>query len=123
MSQSSEFDLLLPFFTPRTVFLHVGAGDGELALLAATYVERVYAIGVTQKFLRRPKLPVNLRFAWPRYGEVDVAFSAQAQPQLAERIRETLGPDGKYFVLGGERRDGWLSKLFPRTRLVASIRQ
>ena len=77
---SDSFRLLLPFFTPRTVFLHVGAGDGALALLAASYVERVYAIGVTQKLARRPKLPTNLRFAWPRYGEVDVAFSERAQP-------------------------------------------
>ena len=117
----SEFQLLLPFFTPRTVFLHVGAGDGELALLAATYVERVYAIGVTQKLMRRPKLPVNLRFAWPRYGEVDIAFSARPQPQLGERIRETLAPDGKYFLLGAPPEDGWFANFFSLTRLVASI--
>jgi hypothetical protein len=117
----SEFQLLLPFFTPRTVFLHLGAGDGELSLLAASYVERVYAIGVTQKFARRPRLPVNLRFAWPRPGEVDVAFSARPQPQLASRIRETLGQDGKYFVLGAPPQDGWFSRFFSRTRLVSSI--
>jgi hypothetical protein len=117
----SELQLLLPFFTPRTVFLHVGAGDGELALLAAGYVERVYAIGAMQKFARRTKLPLNLRFAWPRYGEVDVAFSARPQPQLAERIRETLGPGGKYFVLGAPPSGGWFSRFFSRTRLIASI--
>lgn len=118
---SDSFRLLLPFFTPRTVFLHVGAGDGALALLAASYVERVYAIGVTQKLARRPKLPTNLRFAWPRYGEVDVAFSERAQPQWAGQIRATLAPGGKYFVLGAPPGDGLLAKLFSRTRLVASI--
>ena len=118
---SDAFRLLLPLLTPRTVFLHVGAGDGALALLAATYVERVYAIGVTQKFARRPRLPTNLRFAWPRYGEVDVAFSERPQPQWAGQIRSTLAPGGQYFVLAAPSGDGFMSRLFSRTRLVASI--
>jgi hypothetical protein len=118
---TDSFKLLLPFLTPRTVFMHVGAGDGALALLAASYVERVYAIGVTQKFARHPRLPTNLRFAWPRYGEVDIAFSERPQPQWAEQIRATLAAGGKYFILGAPPAEGFISKLFSRTRLVSSI--
>ena len=39
-----QFAFLRRLFTPRTVFMHYGAQDCALALQAAGYVERVYAV-------------------------------------------------------------------------------
>ncbi|HVJ25448.1 MAG TPA: hypothetical protein VM756_16110, partial [Burkholderiales bacterium] len=51
---------LLPRFTPTTVFMHVGARDCELAIAAASYVERVYVVDPL-RIPRGVRLPVNLR--------------------------------------------------------------
>jgi SAM-dependent methyltransferase len=52
-------------FTPRTVFMEIGAApNGEmstLALRAASYVERVYAIDVSGRCLQSVAAPPNLR--------------------------------------------------------------
>ena len=76
-----QFGFLQRFFTPRTVFLHFGAHDCALALKAASYVDRVYAVDVTAGITDGVRLPVNLRFIDSRElwsvgeGAVDVSFS------------------------------------------------
>lgn len=142
-----QFLSLKRFFEPRTVFMHVGAGDCVLALQAAMYVERVYAIDPAEDALRRRRLPVNLRavFAGPggfgvRAGSVNVAFSeALAGGRLADiarclcvggvylfrplrshtarRLREELLGAGFNSV-----RFPAFFSVFPRKELVAAIR-
>ena len=48
-------------FTPRTVFMEVGAASCAFALRAAGYVERVYAIDVSGHFLHTVAAPLNLK--------------------------------------------------------------
>jgi SAM-dependent methyltransferase len=48
-------------FTPRTVFMEIGAADCVFALRAASNVERVYAIDVSGRFLHTVPAPANLR--------------------------------------------------------------
>lgn len=114
-----QFDLLRPFFTPRTVFLHVGARDCLLALQAASYVERVYAVGTDEGVARGVRLPLNLRFGWPPEGAVDVAFSEQLDEARLPQIRRGLAPGGRYLVLSPK---SFLSRLFPRARRVAAVK-
>jgi hypothetical protein len=77
-----EFAFLLRRFTPRTVFMDVGATGCDLALEAASYVERVYAVDVSGQLLRSVLVPCNVRLVLcdgvripvPE-ASVDVAFS------------------------------------------------
>ena len=39
-----RFEPLLRRFTPTTVFMHVGAANCDLAILAASFVDRVYVV-------------------------------------------------------------------------------
>jgi SAM-dependent methyltransferase len=57
----ADFSFLQKRFTPRTVFMEIGAADCTLALRAAGYVERVYAIDVSGRFLQSVLVPLNLR--------------------------------------------------------------
>jgi len=115
-----QFKLLEPYLTPRSVFLHVEAGDGALAIHVAGYVERVYAVGLSGRFPPGARLPVNLRFGWPPPGKVDVAFSERLDRGRAEEIRACLAPGGKYLVFAPLPRRGWLPRLLFRRRLVAA---
>lgn len=112
-----RFDLLVPYLTPRSVLLHVGAGDGELAILAASYVERVYAVGLTQKLRLGVRRPVNLRLGWPPARTVDIAFSEQLDEALLPEIRASLALHGRYLVAGKT----FFPRLFSKGRLVAAI--
>jgi len=142
-----QFLSLKRFFQPRTVFMHVGAGDCVLALQAALYVERVYVIDPAEEALRRRRLPVNLRavFAGPggfglQAASVHVAFSeALATGRLAE-IARCLSVGGVYLfrpqrihtarvlrdqLLGAgfnSVRFPTFFSVFPRKELVAAIR-
>ena len=58
---SHDFAFLERRFTPRTVFMEVGAADCDLALPAASYVERVYAIDVSGHFIQNVLVPCNVR--------------------------------------------------------------
>ena len=113
-----RFKLLEPYLTPRSVFLHVDAGDGALAIHVAGYVERVYVVGLSGRFPPGARLPVNLRFGWPPPGKVDVAFSERLDRARAGEIRACLAPGGKYLVFGPPPSAGILSRLFFRRRLV-----
>jgi hypothetical protein len=58
---SNEFAFLERRLTPRSVFMDIGSPDCKLALQAASYVERVYAIDVSGRFLQSGLIPLNLR--------------------------------------------------------------
>jgi hypothetical protein len=117
------------YFTPRAVFMHVGAGECALALQAAGYVERVYAIDPAAAVLRRPRLPSNMRFIFCGAagiamdpGTVDVAFSeALAVDRLADICR-SLAPRGVYVFESrestsiGEQRERLLRAGFSKFR-------
>jgi hypothetical protein len=94
-----QFDFLLRVFTPRTVFMEVGAADCELSLRAASYVERVWCVEAASR-AERP--PCNLR--WGDMGgvplqSIDVAYSQS--PANARDVCRLLAPGGVWFVYGG----------------------
>jgi SAM-dependent methyltransferase len=111
-SETREFALLAPRLTPRSVFMDIGSADCQLALQAASYVERVYAIDVSGRFLQSVLVPLNLRLVLcggvripvPE-ASVDVAFSGgfvdQLHPEDAAEhlasVRRSLAPRGEYI--------------------------
>jgi hypothetical protein len=99
-----DFQALQRFFDPRAVFMHLGAGDCVLALQAAGFVERAYAVDPADAGLRMRRLPVNLRVQFsgaPGFGvepgTVTVAFSETVQLARLADIRRTLAPRGVYL--------------------------
>ena len=99
-----QFTSLQRFLHPRTVFMHVGAGDCVLALQAAGYCERVYAVDPIEETLRRRRLPVNLRltFAGPgglgvQSGTVHVAYSETLANGRLGDIARCLAKGGVYL--------------------------
>ena len=111
-----QFAFLRRLFTPRTIFMHFGAHDCALALQAAGYVERVYAVdaleGVVKEAVRGVRLPCNLRFVDSRdlrsvgEGTVDVSFSDRLPVNRLRDIHGKLAPQGKYvFQLNEMRRE------------------
>jgi hypothetical protein len=55
------FGFLARRFTPRTIFMGIGAAGCDLALRAAGYVERAYSIDVSGRLRRDVLVPCNLR--------------------------------------------------------------
>ena len=108
----SESDLrfLERRWTPRTVFMDVGAPDCALALKAATYVERVYAIDVSGHFVHNLLAPVNLRLVLCDGVRipvpdacVDLAWSGAFTAHLhADDLREHLTSVLRILVPGGQ---------------------
>lgn len=112
------FEFIRPAFTLKSVFLQAGAGHFDLALKAAGYVDRVYALDAPAPGDGRRK--VGLRFGQPKLppnivrvqkgtggipvpdGSVDVAFTAELSALPA--IHRTLAPGGLCFCVakGGE---------------------
>jgi hypothetical protein len=96
-----QFNFLLRAFTPRTVFMQIGPADAALALLAASYVERVWLVAGPGNVARAP---CNLRLlrsggvAAMRSESVDVAFSEA--PKDAEEVCRVLVRGGVYFAHG-----------------------
>jgi ubiquinone/menaquinone biosynthesis C-methylase UbiE len=112
MQTALRFPFLERRFTPRSVFMDIGSADCALALQAASYVERVYAIDVSGRFLQSVLMPLNLRLVLcggvripvPE-ASVDVAFSGGFIDQLhpddaAEHLKSvlrTLAAGGAYL--------------------------
>jgi SAM-dependent methyltransferase len=59
--REDELSFLEKRFTPRTVFMEIGATDCSFALRAASNVERVYAVDVSGQFLHTVVSPTNFR--------------------------------------------------------------
>jgi hypothetical protein len=94
-----RFDKLLRRFTPTTVFMHVGAANCDFAILAASFVERVYVVDPLCIPERGTRLPVNLRLLASSEhglpipeGTVDVALTED--PGQLRYIRRCLVPGG-----------------------------
>jgi SAM-dependent methyltransferase len=99
-------------FTPRTVFMEIGAADCAFALHATTNVERVYAIDVSGRFLHAVPAPSNLRLVLcdgvriplPE-AIVDLAWSGGFMDQLhpddtarhLQSVRRSLVSGGEYL--------------------------
>jgi SAM-dependent methyltransferase len=92
--------------------MEIGAADCTFALRAAGYIERVYAIDVSGRFLQSVLVPLNLRLVLcdgvripvPE-SEVDLAWSGDFMEHLhpddacthLENARRALRPGGEYF--------------------------
>jgi len=92
-------------FTPHTVFMEIGAGDCSLALLAASYVERVYAVDPASRIAGGRLPPSNLRLVLSDEigipvpeGSVDLAFSAQPTPGRMRLAHRVLAPRGIFVT-------------------------
>jgi hypothetical protein len=90
---------LLRRFTPTTVFMHVGARDCQLGILAASWVERVYVVDPESIPERGTRLPVNLRLVASNEtglpipdGSVDIALTED--PRKLAFIRRCLAAGG-----------------------------
>jgi hypothetical protein len=132
-----QFAFLRRFFSPRSVFMHIGASDCMLALEAASYVERVYALDVEEGLTSGLRLPCNLRLGLAR-DAVDIAFSEKLYPERLRYIHGTLALGGRYFFyLTGEYRDArrklreagfsdvrfpFLLSVFQRQKIVAGVK-
>lgn len=108
----AEFAFLEKRLTPRTVFLEIG-GDTDLALQAAGYVERVYAVDVSGQLLRSVLMPCNLRLVLcdgvripvPE-ASVDLAWSGAFVDHLSagnardhlRNVLRALAPAGQYLL-------------------------
>jgi hypothetical protein len=99
MGIEADFSRLFRRFTPTTVFMHVGATSCELAILAASYVERVYVVDPICIPSRGTRLPVNLRLVASNEeglpipeGTVDIALTED--PTKLRFIRRCLVPGG-----------------------------
>jgi SAM-dependent methyltransferase len=102
------------FFTPRTIFMEIGAGDCAVSLGAAGYVERVYSIEVSEEIVSTVRSPSNMKLvlsdglAIPVPEEtVNVAFSDQLMEHLhpddareqLQNIYRCLAPGGMYVCV------------------------
>ena len=107
-----DFAFLDARFTPDTVFMEIGAASCKLALRAAGYVERVYAIDVSGHFVHNVLVPVNLRLVLcdgvripVPDGSVDLAwggaFIDHLHPDDAaahlRSVHRTLAAKGEYL--------------------------
>jgi SAM-dependent methyltransferase len=108
-----DFAFLDARFTPDTVFMEIGAASCRLALRAAGYVERVYAIDVSGHFVQNVLVPVNLRLVLCDGVRIPVpeatvdlawggAFVDQLHPDDVEQhlasVHRTLAPGGEYLL-------------------------
>jgi hypothetical protein len=92
-------------FDLHKVYLEVGAGDCALARRAAGYVERVYALDVSEDIMGRLGGPPNLvrvvhdgvRIPLPE-GGVDVAFSRALVISQLPGICRALKDGGVYYT-------------------------
>jgi hypothetical protein len=89
-----RFNFLRRFFTPKTVFME--AGFCEIALRAASWVDRVYAIDVPRSIVKNIVPPINMRLehAVPD-NTVHVAYSEHDCD--VERVYRALQPGGVFF--------------------------
>ena len=94
MLVEKRFNFLRKFFTPQTVFME--AGFCEIALRAASWVDRVYAIDLPPSIVKNVVPPINMRLehAVPE-NSVHVAY-AERDCDI-ERVYRALMPGGVFF--------------------------
>jgi hypothetical protein len=105
-----EFAFLERRFAPRTVFMEIGGADCKLALRAAGYVERVYAIDVSGQSLQSVLVPGNVRLVLcdgvripVAEASVDIAWSGSFMDDLhPDDAHEHLQSVRRSLVAGGE---------------------
>ena len=109
---AEDLSFLEKRFTPRTVYMEVGAASCAFALRAASHVERVYAIDVSGHFLHTVAAPLNLklvlcdgvRLPVPE-ASVDLAWSGAFMDHLhpddaashLRSVQRALAAEGQYF--------------------------
>ncbi|HUQ26646.1 MAG TPA: hypothetical protein VM140_13335 [Burkholderiales bacterium] len=99
-----QFRMLKPYFSLDGVFMEIGAGDCALARKAAGYVERVYAVDVSEDIMGRLGGPPNLvrvvhdgmRIPVPA-SCVNVAFSRNLVISQLPGICNALVDGGVYY--------------------------
>ena len=118
-------------FDLNSVFLEVGAGDCALARRAAGYVERVYALDVSEDIMGRLGGPPNLvrvvhdgvRIPLPE-ASVDIAFSRTLVISQLTGICRALKDGGVYYTAANgpavELRAAFYDAGFSRLRYYAS---
>jgi hypothetical protein len=99
-------------FTPRTVFMDIGAPDCGFALRAARCVERVYAVDVSGHFIQTLSPPLNLRLVLcdgvripVPSASVELAWGGEFMEHLhpddldehLKSVRRILAPGGEYL--------------------------
>jgi hypothetical protein len=100
-----QFKALRAALDLNSVFLDIGAGDCVLSRRVAGYVERVYALDITDDLMGRLGGPPNLvrmmhdgvRIPLPQ-AEVDVAFSRNLTISQLPGICHALKDGGTYFT-------------------------
>ena len=100
-----QFKALRAALDLNSVFLDIGAGDCVLSRRVAGYVERVYALDITDDLMGRLGGPPNLvrmmhdgvRIPLPE-AEVDVAFSPNLTISQLPGICHALKDGGTYFT-------------------------
>ena len=100
-----ELRALRPVLDLTSVFLEIGAGDCALARRVAGYVDRVYALDVSDDMMGRLGGPPNLvrmmhdgvRIPLPE-GEVDVVFSRHLTISQLPGICHALKDGGVYIT-------------------------
>ena len=122
--RNKTFASLLRRFAPHTVFLQLGAGDCRLARLAASYVERVYAVDPIGNLAGGALPPGNLRLlrgadlgvAVPE-GSVHPVFAERSlvTPPL-ERIHRLLAPGGVFLSTDRDLRPRLVAAGFAKVR-------
>jgi hypothetical protein len=106
----NSFGFLARRFTPRTIFMEIGAAGCELALRAAGYVERVYSIVVSGQVLQNVLVPCNLRLVLcdgvhipVPPASIDLAWGGGFLDHLHPgEAREHLAAIQRGLVAGGE---------------------
>jgi len=100
-----ELRQLRPALDLHSVFLEIGAGDCTLARRAAGYVERAYAVGLSEDVMGRIGGPPNLvrvvhdgmRIPLPE-ASIDVAFSRSLIISQLPGVCHALKDGGVYFT-------------------------
>lgn len=116
-----NFKLLKRFLKPSTVFLEIGAGNGDLSRLVAPHVKRLVALEVSEETIARFVPPANTTVVLSKgvdipveAGSIDCAFSTQVLEHIhpddalmhIENVAKTLKPGGMYVCKTPHRYSG-----------------
>lgn len=107
-----NFKLLKRFLKPKTVFLEIGAGNGDLSRLVAPHVKQLVALEVSAETIARFVPPSNVKVVLSKGVDIPVpaesincAFSTQVLEHIhpddallhVQNVARTLKKDGVYI--------------------------